>query len=59
MVGNATGEIDVPELVHMQDTQANEIGIPGAYDWLPAHVLASESADELGGRRWLHRTHCP
>ncbi|TAK30833.1 MAG: acyl dehydratase [Chloroflexota bacterium] len=33
MVDNGTGEIDVPELVHMQDTRANEIGIPGAYDY--------------------------
>ncbi len=33
MIDNATGHIDVPELVHMEPTRAQEIGIPGAYDY--------------------------
>lgn len=33
MLDSETGELDVPELVHMQDSRAQEIGIPGAYDY--------------------------
>ncbi|MBI2909106.1 MAG: MaoC family dehydratase N-terminal domain-containing protein [Chloroflexi bacterium] len=33
MTDSATGEVDVPELVHMQDTRAREIGVVGAYDY--------------------------
>ena len=33
MMDPATGEVDVGELVHMQDSRAQEIGIPGAYDY--------------------------
>ncbi len=33
MKDSKTGIIDVPELVHMEDTRAKEIGIPGAYDY--------------------------
>jgi acyl dehydratase len=33
MVDSKTGIADVPELVHMQDTTAQEIGLPGAYDY--------------------------
>lgn len=33
MADSKTGIADVPELVHMQDTTAKEIGLPGAYDY--------------------------
>lgn len=33
MLDSQTGILDVPELVHMEDTRAQEIGIPGAYDY--------------------------
>ena len=33
MADSKTGIADVPELVHMQDTTAQEIGLPGAYDY--------------------------
>jgi len=33
MVDSKTGIADVPELVHMEDTRAQTIGIPGAYDY--------------------------
>ncbi len=33
MLNTATGEVDVPELVHFQDTRANEIGANLAYDY--------------------------
>lgn len=33
MIDTQTGTVDVPELVHMEDTRAQEIGIPGAYDY--------------------------
>jgi len=33
MIDSQTGEQDVPELVHMEDSRAQEIGIPGAYDY--------------------------
>ncbi|MFC2006080.1 MaoC family dehydratase N-terminal domain-containing protein [Chloroflexota bacterium] len=33
MVDSTTSQMDVPELVHMEDTRAQEIGIPGAYDY--------------------------
>lgn len=33
MMDSQTGIADVPELVHMEDTRAQEIGIPGAYDY--------------------------
>ncbi len=33
MMDSGTGMADVPELVHMEDTRAQEIGIPGAYDY--------------------------
>lgn len=33
MLDSQTGAVDVPELVHMEDTRAQEIGIPGAYDY--------------------------
>ena len=44
--------MDVPELVHMEETRAQEIGIPGAYDygcqrssWL-GHVLTNWMGDD-------------
>jgi hypothetical protein len=47
MIDSQTGQMDVPELVHMEETRAQEIGIPGAYDygcqrssWL-GHVLTN------------------
>ena len=49
---------DVPELVHMQDTAAREIGLPGAYDygcqrisWLGYHSLG---VDEGRGAGYEH-----
>ncbi len=33
MMDSQTGMADVPELVHMEDTRAQEIGLPGAYDY--------------------------
>jgi hypothetical protein len=33
MIDTRTGKRDVPELVHMEDTRAQEIGLPGAYDY--------------------------
>ncbi len=33
MVDSGTGIADVPELVHMEDSRAHTIGIPGAYDY--------------------------
>ncbi len=33
MIDSTTGQIDVPELVHMEQSRAQEIGIPGAYDY--------------------------
>jgi len=52
MIDSTTGEIDVPELVHMQDTRAQEIGIAGAYDygcqrisWL-GNLLTNWAGDE-------------
>jgi acyl dehydratase len=33
MLDSETGIADVPELVHMEETRAQEIGIPGAYDY--------------------------
>ena len=52
MVDSTSGQIDVPELVHMEDSRAQEIGIPGAYDygcqrmsWL-GHVLTNWMGDD-------------
>lgn len=52
MLDSTTGQVDVPELVHMEDTRAQEIGIPGAYDygaqrmsWL-FHVLTNWVGDD-------------
>ncbi|MBI4308493.1 MAG: MaoC family dehydratase N-terminal domain-containing protein [Chloroflexi bacterium] len=33
MIDHQTGQLDVPELVHMEETRAQEIGIAGAYDY--------------------------
>ncbi len=33
MMDSQTGVMDVPELVHMEDSRAQELGIPGAYDY--------------------------
>jgi acyl dehydratase len=33
MVDNTTGQVDVPELVHMEPSRAREIGIPDRYDY--------------------------
>jgi len=33
MVDSETGEIDVPELVHMQESRAEGVGVPAAYDY--------------------------
>lgn len=52
MVDSATGAVDVPELVHMESTRAQEIGVAGAYDyggqrmcWL-GHLLTNWMGDE-------------
>ena len=33
MIDSSSGQMDVPELVHMEDGRAQEIGLPGAYDY--------------------------
>lgn len=33
MMDSRTGVADVPELVHMEDTRAQEVGLPSAYDY--------------------------
>jgi acyl dehydratase len=33
MMDTTTGQMDVPELVHMEDTRAADVGVPGAYDY--------------------------
>lgn len=33
MIDSTTGQVDVPELVHMEESRAKEIGVPGAYDY--------------------------
>lgn len=38
MLDTRTGQIDVPELVHMETTRAQEIGIPVAYDYGPQRL---------------------
>lgn len=38
MIDSRTGQVDIPELVHMEETRAGEIGIPGAYDYGPQRV---------------------
>lgn len=52
MLDSQTGQMDVPELVHMEDTRAQEIGVPGAYDygcqrsaWL-GHLLTNWMGDD-------------
>lgn len=52
MIDSTTGQIDVPELVHMEPTRAQEIGVPGAYDygaqrisWL-GHLLTNWVGDD-------------
>ncbi|MFC1919751.1 MaoC family dehydratase N-terminal domain-containing protein [Chloroflexota bacterium] len=57
MIDSTTGIVDVPELVHMEDSRAGEIGVPGAYDygcqrmsWL-GHLLTNWVGDEGFVRR--------
>jgi len=38
MIDSTTGEIDIPELVHVQDSRAGEIGINVAYDYGPQRI---------------------
>ena len=38
MHDSTSGIADVPELVHMEDSRAQEIGIPGAYDYGPQRI---------------------
>lgn len=52
MVDHTTGQVDVPELVHMEPSRAREIGIPDRYDygaqrmsWL-FHVLTNWIGDD-------------
>lgn len=52
MIDSQTGAVDVPELVHMEETRAQEIGIPGAYDygaermsWM-GHLLTNWVSDD-------------
>lgn len=52
MVDHTTGQVDVPELVHMEPSRAREIGIPDRYDygaqrmsWL-FHLLTNWMGDE-------------
>ncbi|MBI2846667.1 MAG: MaoC family dehydratase N-terminal domain-containing protein [Chloroflexi bacterium] len=52
MVDTQTGQVDVPELVHMEDTRAQEIGLSAAYDygcqrmsWL-GHLFTNWTGDD-------------
>ncbi|MBI2908286.1 MAG: MaoC family dehydratase N-terminal domain-containing protein [Chloroflexi bacterium] len=52
MIDSQTGALDVPELVHEEDSRAQEIGIAGAYDygcqrisWL-GHLLTNWMGDD-------------
>lgn len=38
MLDSATGIVDVPELVHMEESRAGEIAVPGAYDYGPQRI---------------------
>ena len=38
MMDSTTGTTDVPELVHMEDSKAKELGISGAYDYGPQRI---------------------
>jgi len=38
MLDSKTGIVDVPELVHMENTRADEIGVTGAYDYAPQRI---------------------
>ncbi|MDO8532893.1 MAG: MaoC family dehydratase N-terminal domain-containing protein [Dehalococcoidia bacterium] len=38
MVDSTTGRVDVPELVHMEQSRASEIGVAGAYDYGPQRM---------------------
>ncbi|MBI2871656.1 MAG: MaoC family dehydratase N-terminal domain-containing protein [Chloroflexi bacterium] len=38
MVDSTTGAVDVPELVHMERSRAQEVGLPGPYDYGPQRV---------------------
>jgi acyl dehydratase len=33
MIDSTTGKMDVPELVHMEETRAQDVGVPGVYDY--------------------------
>ena len=48
MVDEKTGP-DVPELVHMEDTRAQTIGLPSAYDYVMKNFLVGQSFDQLMG----------
>ena len=52
MLDSTTGQVDVPELVHMEESRAQEIGVAGAYDygcqrmsWL-GHILTNWAGDD-------------
>lgn len=52
MLDSTTGQVDVPELVHMEGSRAQEIGVPGAYDygcqrmsWM-GHILTNWCGDD-------------
>lgn len=38
MIDSTTGQVDVPELVHMEESRAGEIGVAGAYDYGPQRM---------------------
>jgi hypothetical protein len=38
MIDHTTGVVDIPELVHLETTRADEIGVPLAYDYGPQRV---------------------
>lgn len=52
MYDSTTGQVDVPELVHMEESRAQEIGVAGAYDygcqrmsWM-GHILTNWAGDD-------------
>jgi len=59
MIDSKTGIIDVPELVHMEHTRADEIGVTGAYDYAPQRIcwLGNLFTNWMGDDGFLKKMH--
>lgn len=57
MVDSTTGNVDIPELVHMEESRAQEIGVPGAYDYGPQRIswMSQLVTNWMGDDGWLKR----